>query len=94
MFTLLHNTIVYLYKEGIDMRLGMFRLQRGHCPAIEPAHGKACFFLFINKPSARFKAVWYDGTGLSSSASDLKKVNSAGHNLLQSVMKNEVHTQR
>ena len=27
MFTLPHNTIAYLYKEAIDMRLGMFRLQ-------------------------------------------------------------------
>ena len=29
MFTLPHNTIAYLYKEAIDMRLGMFRLQGG-----------------------------------------------------------------
>lgn len=27
MFTLPHNTVAYLYKEAIDMRLGMFRLQ-------------------------------------------------------------------
>ena len=26
MFTLPHNTIAYLYKEAIDMRLGMFRI--------------------------------------------------------------------
>ena len=27
MFTLPHNSILYLYKEAIDMSLGVFRLQ-------------------------------------------------------------------
>ena len=27
LFTLPRNTVAYLYKEAIDMRLGMFRLQ-------------------------------------------------------------------
>ena len=64
MFTLPHNTIAYLYKEAIDMRLGMFRLQgviaEQHCQPM----AKGGFFLFINKPHTLLKAVWFDGTGL------------------------------
>ena len=64
MFTLPHNTIAYLYKEAIDMRLGMFRLQGVIAQQLSQPMAKGCFFLFINKPRTLLKAVWFDGTGL------------------------------
>ena len=64
MFTLPHNTIAYLYKEAIDMRLGMFRLQGVIAQQLSQPMAKGCFFLFINKPHTLLKAVWFDGTGL------------------------------
>ena len=64
MFTLPHNTIAYLYKEAIDMRLGMFRLQGVIAQQLSQPMAKGCFFLFINKPYTLLKAVWFDGTGL------------------------------
>ena len=64
MFTLLHNTIAYLYKEAIDMRLGMFRLQGVIAEQLSQPMVKGSFFLFINKPHTLLKAVWFDGTGL------------------------------
>ena len=64
MFTLPHNTIAYLYKEAIDMRLGMFRLQGVIAQQLSQSMAKGCFFLFVNKPRTLLKAVWFDGTGL------------------------------
>lgn len=64
MFTLLHNTVAYLYKEGIDMRLGQFRLLGDIAHQLSYPMSKGCFFLFINKSHILLKAVWFDGTGL------------------------------
>ena len=64
MFTLPHNTIAYLYKEAIDMCLGMFRLQGVISLQLSQPMVKDSFFLFINKPHTLLKAVWFDGTGL------------------------------
>ncbi|MBE6420509.1 MAG: IS66 family insertion sequence element accessory protein TnpB [Akkermansiaceae bacterium] len=64
MFTLPHNTIAYLYKEAIDMRLGMFRLQGVIAEQLSQPMVRGSFFLFINKPHTLLKAVWFDGTGL------------------------------
>ena len=64
MFTLPHNTVVYLYKEAIDMRLGMFRLQGVIAQQLSQSMAKGSFFLFINKPHTLLKAVWFDGSGL------------------------------
>lgn len=64
MFTLPHNTIAYLYKEAIDMRLGMFRLQGVIAEQLSQPMVRGSFFLFINKPPTLLKAVWFDGTGL------------------------------
>ena len=50
MFTLPHNTIAYLYKEAIDMRLGMFRLQGVIAEQLSQPMVRGSFFLFINKP--------------------------------------------
>ena len=64
MITLPHNTVAYLYKEAIDMRLGMFRLQGVIAEQLSQPMVKGGFFLFINKPHTLLKAVWFDGTGL------------------------------
>lgn len=64
MFTLPHNTIAYLYKEAIDMRLGMFRLQGVIADQLNQHMQKGSFFIFINKQHTLLKAVWFDGTGL------------------------------
>ena len=64
MFTLPHNTIAYLYKEAIDMRLGMFRLQGVIAEQLSQPMVRGSFFLFINKPHTMLKAVWFDRTGL------------------------------
>ena len=63
MFTLPHNTIAYLYKEAIDMRLGMFRLQGVIAEQLCQPMVRGSF-LFINKPHTLLKAVWFDGTRL------------------------------
>ena len=42
MFTLPHNTIAYLYKEAIDMRLGMFRLQGVIAQQLSQPMAKGC----------------------------------------------------
>ncbi len=65
MFTLPHNTIAYLYKEAIDMCLGMFRLRGVIAQQLSQPMAKGYFFLFINKTHTLLKAVWFDGTGLS-----------------------------
>ena len=88
MFTLPHNTIAYLYKEAIDMRLGMFRLQGVIAQQLsQPMAKGASLYLstslaLCSRPSGLTEPV------CACSASALNKVNSAGHNLLQSVMKN------
>ena len=64
MFTLPQNTIAYLYKEAIDMRLGMFRLQGVIAEQMNRPMHKGFFYLFINRPHNLLKAVWFDGTGL------------------------------
>lgn len=64
MFTLPHNTIAYLYKDAIDMRLGMFRLQGVIADQLNQPMQKGSFYLFINRPHNLLKAVWFDGTGL------------------------------
>lgn len=64
MFTLPHNTVVYLYKEVIDMRLGMFRLQGVIADQLNRAMQKGAFYIFINRSHTLLKAVWFDGTGL------------------------------
>ena len=61
MFTLPQNTIAYLYKEAIDMRLGMFRLQGVIADQLNQHMQKGSFFLFINKQHTLLKAVWFDG---------------------------------
>lgn len=85
MFTLPHNTVVYLYKEAIDMRLGMFRLQGVIAQQLSQSMARGCFFLFINKPHTLLKAVWFDGSG---SAKGLNKANSVGHKRRRKAMKN------
>ena len=64
MFTLPHNTITYLYKEAIDMRLGMFRLQGVIAQQLNQPTAERCFFLFINKAHTLLKTAWFDGTSL------------------------------
>lgn len=64
MFTLPHNTIAYLYKQPMDMRLGMFSLQ-GVISAYEEHNlAKGAFYVFTNRPRTLLKAVWFDGTGI------------------------------
>lgn len=62
MFTLPHNTIAVLYKQPMDMRLGMFRLQSLISVYKEHSLTKGAFYLFTNRPRTLLKAVWLDGT--------------------------------
>ena len=47
MFTLPHNTIVYLHKEAIGMRLAMFRLQGVIAQQLSQPMAKGYFFQLI-----------------------------------------------
>ncbi len=73
MFSLPHNTVVYLYKEPIDMRLGMFRLQGVIARMLEKPMPRGAFYFFINKNHSLLKAVWFDGTGLCLFSKRLEK---------------------
>lgn len=64
MFTFPHNNIAYLYKEDIDMRLGIVRLQGVIAGQLNQNMQKGNFFIFINKQHTLLKAVWFDGAGL------------------------------
>lgn len=48
MFTLPHNTIAILYKQPMDMRLGMFRLQGRISAYKEHNLTKGSFCIFTN----------------------------------------------
>lgn len=73
MFTLPPNTIAYLYKQPMDMRLGMSSLQ-GVISAYE-SHNltKGAFYIFTNRPHTLLKAVWFDGTGICLFSKRLEK---------------------
>ena len=79
MFTLPHNTIAYLYKEAIDMRLGMFRLQGVIAEQLSQPMVRGSFFLFINKPQLCLKLSGLMEQGFVCSANVLSRGSSAGH---------------
>ena len=72
MFTLPHNTIARLYKQPVDMRLGMFRLQ-GLISSSRHSSARGDFHLFTNRPRTLIKAVWFDGTGICMFSKRLEK---------------------
>ena len=51
MFTLPHNTIAYLYKEAIDMRLGMFGLQGVIAEQLSQPMVRGIYCIFVSKPA-------------------------------------------
>lgn len=73
MFTLPHNTIAVLYKQPMDMRLGMFRLQSLISVYKEHSLAKGAFYLFTNRPRTLLKAVWFDGSGICLFSKRLEK---------------------
>lgn len=73
MFTLPHNTIAILYKQPMDMRLGMFRLQGLISAYKEHNLTKGAFYIFTNRPRTLLKAVWFDGTGICLFSKRLEK---------------------
>lgn len=73
MFTLPHNTIAILYKQPMDMRLGMFRLQSLISVYKEHRLTKGAFYLFTNRPRTLLKAVWFDGAGICLFSKRLEK---------------------
>lgn len=73
MFTLPHNTIAVLYKQPMDMRLGMFRLHSLISVYKEHSLTKGAFYLFTNRPRTLLKAVWFDGTGICLFSKRLEK---------------------
>ena len=73
MFTLPHNTIARLYKQPVDMRLGMFRLQGLISSSSRHSFARGDFYLFTNRPRTLVKAVWFDGTGICMFSKRLEK---------------------
>ena len=73
MFTLPHNTIGRLYKQPVDMRLGMFRLQGLISSSSRHSFARGDFYLFTNRPRTLIKAVWFDGTGIYMFSKRLEK---------------------
>ena len=63
MFTIPHNTTVYLLKDPIDMRYGMYRLQGVIAQMLRRPMPKDSFYFFINRGHSLLKGIWFDGTG-------------------------------
>ncbi len=63
MFTFPHTTTLYLLKNPIDMRYGIFRRQRVIAEMLQRPISKDSFYLFINRSHTLLKGIWFDGTG-------------------------------
>lgn len=65
MFTLPHKTPIYLYRERLDLRCGMYNLQGLICNQREESMTQGGYYVFINKPGTLINIVWQDASGIN-----------------------------